>query len=359
VTYEVPDIDTIDTRVKADMEATIDAIAFVRDRTPGAGIARGLAGGVHEAHQHISYNFGQIFPDTADEANLERQASIRGLVRREATRATGHLVFTGNDGAVVPGGTRLATAGVEIETTEAGVIAGGTLTVAARAVLPGSGGGLAAGIAVAMLAPIVGVASSAIVAAPGLSGGADREDQDALLSRLLFEIRNPPHGGAQSDYVRWALEVPGISDAWLSPGEMGLGTVTLRVAVYDAPHGPIPTDAEVEAVRAHIDTRGAGSSLKEGRPVTAQMFVVPPIAAPDDMTVLIQPDTPAIRAAVLLELAALYRRTAVPGGSIELGRRTQAISIAPGLAGHAILAPTAPAVPATGRLPVLGEVTFA
>lgn len=358
MTYAAPGIETITTRVKADMEATIDAVAVVRNRTPEDGIARGLGGGVHEAHRHIGWTYDQIFPDTADAANLERQASFRGLVRRAATRATGEVVFTGEDGTVVPSGIRLATAGVEIETTEAGAIAGGTLTVAARAVLAGRDGTVAGGTAAAMLSPIVGVASSATVAAPGIVGGADRESDDALLDRLLFEIRNPPHGGASSDYARWALEVPGITHAWVSGGEMGLGTVTLRVAVHDAPHGPIPTTAEAEAVAVHIDTRGATSPLKEGRPVTAQLFVVPPIPAPVDLTLRVEPDTAAIRAAIAGELAALFRRTAVPGGVVPVATINQAVSLAPGLTGFTLVAPTADAVPSIGHLPILGEVTY-
>ena len=358
MTYSVPNIDTIDTRVKADMEATIDDVAIVRNRTPEAGIARAVAGASHENHQHISWTYGQIFPDTADEANLERQASFRGLTRRAASRATGALIFTGTDGMAVPASTRLGASGIEIETTEAGVIAGGTLTVAARAVLAGQDGTLASGTAASLLTPITGVSSSATVADPGFSGGADDEEKDALLDRLLFEMRNPPHGGAATDYVRWALEVPGITQAWTFGGEMGLGTVTLRVVVDDAPHGPIPTDAEVEAVQDYIDNRASTSSVFEGRPVTAQLFVVPPIAAPDKITLQIEPDTPAIRTAVQAELEALYRRTATPGGIVPITNIAQAVSLAPGLTGHALITPAVDAVPALGTLPTLGEVVY-
>ena len=358
MTYSAPTLDTIDTRVTADVEATIDEIDIVRKRTPMAGIIRGVVGASHENHQHISWTYDQIFPDTADEANLERKASFRGLTRRAAARATGQLVFTGTDGTAVPASTRLGASGIEIETTETGVIAGGTLTVAARAVLAGQDGSLASGAIASMLTPVTGVSSSAIVADPGFSGGANKENKDALLDRLLFEMRNPPHGGAATDYVRWAREVPGITQAWTFGGEMGLGTVTLRVVVDDAPHGPIPTDAEVEAVRDYIDNRASTSSVFEGRPVTAQLFVVPPIAAPVDITLQIEPDTTAIRTAVQAELDALFRRTAAPGGVVTRTTIAQAISLAPGLTGHALVAPAVDATPALGTLPTLGEVAY-
>ena len=222
----------------------------------------------------------------------------------------------------------------------------------------GQDGTLASGTAASLLVPITGVSSSATVADPGFSGGADDENKDALLDRLLFEMRNPPHGGAATDYVRWALEVPGITQAWTFGGEMGLGTVTLRVAVDDAPHGPIPTDAEVEAVRDYIDNRASTSSVFEGRPVTAQLFVVPPIPAPVDITLQIEPDTIAIRTAVQAELDALFRRTAAPGSIVTRTTIAQAISLAPGLTGHALIAPAVDAEPALGTLSTLGEVLY-
>ena len=59
-------------------------------------------------------------------------------------------------------------------------------------------------------------------------GGTDQETDDELRVRVLERIQKPPMGGDADDYVQWALSFPGVTRAWCSPKEMGLGTVTVR-----------------------------------------------------------------------------------------------------------------------------------
>lgn len=92
--------------------------------------------------------------------------------------------------------------------------------------------------------------------------------------------------------------------------------------------------------------------------MTAQLFVVPPIAAPVDVTLRIVPDTDTTRAAILAELRALFRATAAPGGIVPRDAISQAISLAPGLTERRLIAPEGDAIAALGHLPTLGEVTF-
>jgi uncharacterized phage protein gp47/JayE len=66
-----------------------------------------------------------------------------------------------------------------------------------------------------------------------LTGGTDQETDDELRLRVLTRIRQPPMGGDADDYVAWALAVPGVTRAWCSPLEMGIGTVTVRVMCDD------------------------------------------------------------------------------------------------------------------------------
>ena len=44
---------------------------------------------VHGLYAYIDWVVRQLFPDTAEKSFLERQASIQGIYRREATAATG------------------------------------------------------------------------------------------------------------------------------------------------------------------------------------------------------------------------------------------------------------------------------
>ena len=82
-----------------------------------------------------------------------------------------------------------------------------------------------------------------------LTGGTDTETDDQLRARILHRIQNPPMGGAQADYVTWALAVPGVTRAWAAP-EQGPGTITVRFLMDDlrADDDGWPTPADVQAV---------------------------------------------------------------------------------------------------------------
>lgn len=357
--FERPTLDELHTRTRGDMEANMDAVPIVRQRSTLDGIARGTAGASHELHGHAAYIHRQMFADTADTEALERESGFRGLSRRAAASAVGSVLLTGDAGTAIPADTRLGSAsGIEIATTEAAILGAEGATVAVRAVLAGSAGNLAAGAAVQFLSPVAGAADVGAIGAPGMGSGADAEDDAGLRARLLFLKRRPAHGGAVSDYVRWALEVPGVTRAWPASREMGLGTVTLRFAVDNALHGPIPNAIEVEAVRAHIEGRASADGLREGRPVTAELFVVAPVPLPVNVVLTSTPDDDATRAAIRAELVALLRAIGRPAGTVPEGEISQAISVVGTLTARTLIEPTDDIRASLGQLPVLGDVTW-
>lgn len=349
MSFARPDLNTIDRRVRADIEANMNAVPIVRRGSVLAGIARGLAGLSHAAHGHLDWIYKQVFADTADAAQLERQAGFYGITRAAPAPATGQVDLTGTDGTLIDAGTALGHEdGLEFVTTEAGIIAGGIVTVSVVARDNGSAGNLDAAAPLVLLSPPAGVDSAAAVAAPGLAGGADTETDDRLRQRLLERMRKPPQGGAAHDYVAWAKTVPGITRVWVT--SESLGAVTVRVVADDAAHGPAPNAGELAAVQAAIDAV---------RPVTAEVSVIAPALLDVDVTLSVTPDTPEIRAGVEAALAELIRREGAPGVVIPLTHIAEAISLAPGEHDHALTAPVADIAPAAGQMPVLGQVTFA
>ena len=81
-------------------------------------------------------------------------------------------------------------------------------------------------------------------------------------------------GGDANDYVQWALAVPGVTRAWASPQEMGIGTMTIRFMCDSlrAANNGFPTGVDLIAVSNYIDSV---------RPVTVKdFFVVPPVPTP-------------------------------------------------------------------------------
>lgn len=353
MSFERPTLTEIDARVRGDIVANMDAVPIVRKGTVLGAIARGVAGASHMAHGFIDWVFLQIFADTADSENLERQAGFRGITRSAAATSAGNVTLSGQDGAVLLRGSSLVSAeGIEVETSADATIVGGVASVAVAAVETGAASNLDAGTALTIVSPPPGLTGAA-VADGGLSGGTSAQTDQQLLAQYLLRLRRPPHGGNENDYRQWAVEAGVVSDVnrvFVSPGEMGLGTVTVRFTVDDAPHGPAPSAEELETVRAYIDTQ---------RPVTAgDFFVLAPVLLAVDHTLSVTPDTPEVRAAVTAKLADLYELKGEPGAGMPISHIRAAISGATGEEDHDLTAPAASIAAAPGIMLVLGEVTF-
>jgi len=214
-------------------------------------------------------------------------------------------------------------------------------------VVAASAGSRATGQSLSLVSPVIGVQT--IVTAGELSCGADVETDDALRSRLIARIQQPPHGGASYDYTTWALEVSGVTRAWVYPAELGLGTVTVRF-VRDLDATLIPDAGEIAAVQSYIDAR---------RPVTAQVTVLAPAAVPLNFQIQgLVPATATVQAAVQTELADLLLREAVPGGTMLLSHIRAAISAATGETDYVLVAPAANVANTTGNMSTMGTIAW-
>lgn len=336
-------------RAAADIEAGLPGTDARLRRSNLAVLARMHAGAVHGLYGYLDWLAQQLMVDTAETVFLDRYAGIWGVLRRPAAFAEGPVTVTGTSGVVVPAGTQLQRSdGAAYTSTADATLAGGTAAVPVAAADAGAAGNASAGTQMALVQPVAGVASTALVAAGGLVQGADRESDEALRLRVLARIQQPPMGGAAHDYVAWALEVPGVTRAWCYPLENGVGTVVVRF-VRDDDASMIPDGPEVAAVQAYISER---------RPVTAQATVLAPTAVPLDMTIALTPGTAAVKAAVAAELADVLRREAYPGGTILLSHLREAISVAAGETNNVLTTPTADVTHAAGEIATLGTITW-
>ncbi len=259
------------------------------NQIPGADVSAGsdiyvkacaLASALWGIYQQQKWVVRQIFPTSADSAELERHASLRGLSRNPASKASGTVTLTGTNGVVVNAGLSLKTAeGVYFTTTAGGTVANGILDVAASAKEGGISGNIAAASALTVQDPPAGVASGAS-AKTAFTGGEDKEPDAALLARLLDVLRQPPAGGNAGDYKAWALEVSGVAEAYVFPLRFGLGSVAVVPLVSGSGSGRIPSQAVVDAVKTHLDAV---------RPVTVKIFqVLAPTAHPQAVTATVK-----------------------------------------------------------------------
>lgn len=315
--------------------------------------AAGVAAAIEGLYMHQAWLARQILPDLADTDWLERHASLRGLTRKPAAYASGALDFGGTPGAAIPLGTQARTvAGVLYATTASGALDGaGAATVAAQAVEPGAGGNLAGGGSLTLVAAPSGVNATATGGA--MTGGADIETDAELRARLLALIRNPPHGGAAHDYVRWATEVAGVDAAWCFPLRRGIGTVDVVILPEG---GGLPSSGLLADVADYIDAL---------RPVTADVEVLGPTAVPVSVTAALTltgaVDLADIQAQAAVDLA-VYFATLAPGSTAV---RSQILAILATLSGVADVSMSAPAANVTTlvdathvQLATLGTLTL-
>jgi uncharacterized phage protein gp47/JayE len=341
-----PTLPALIEEVRADLLARLSQDEVLR-RSDLEVQARVQAAALHSVYGYISWLARQILPDTADSDWLDRHASWWGVSRKPAAKATGTVTVTTTAGATIPAGSVLQRAGIgDYVTTEEVTAVGTSTTLSVEAATAGAAGNLPAGARLTLISPIAGVQSTAVVVE--ISSGADVEGDDELRDRIRDRIRQPPHGGARHDYETWALEVAGVTRAWVYPSHLGLGTVGVTF-VLDGRDDIIPTAGEVAAVQAYIDER---------RPVTADVTVIAPVADPLNLSIRLNPDSTAIRAAVEAELRDFLGREAEPGGTIYLSRLREAISIATGEYRHDLVSPVADVVAATGHIAVLGTITW-
>lgn len=211
--------------------------------------ANASAAAVEGLYQHQAWIARQMFSDTADEDYLERHAAEYLITRKPANAATGTVTFVGTPGAAIGVGTEFKTLDESAgSTTAEGVIpAGGILTLAASASVPGIAGNQEAGSTVTLTSAPAGVLSSATIVT--MTSGTDQESNASLLTRLLARKKNPPGGGNKSDYEQWALEVPGVTQAFCYPLRRGVKTVDVAVLSNGEP----PSVELLAAVQSYID----------------------------------------------------------------------------------------------------------
>ncbi|NVJ90885.1 MAG: baseplate J/gp47 family protein [Methylocystaceae bacterium] len=319
-----------------------------------------IAGEVDDLHQHIDYARQQIHTKTCDEEHLKLKGARYSLPKLSATQAVGQVSFSGPDGKTISKDeVRLKhTSGVIITLDANATITDGTAVVNATAELAGNSGNLAEGELLSPISPIEGV-SSEVTVSTAFTEGREEETLDAYRSRIMFREAFPPMGGNDADYVVWAKMINGVSDVWVYPKEMGLSTVTVRIAAYDDPTGPIPTEALRQKVADHIDGHiNPVTGQWSGRNSGAEVFVVAPVPKVIDLDFsALVPDTEETRAAVKKAVALMLRKRSKPGVLINLDWIGEAISKAVGEDQHTLATPNAAVQCAVNELPVVGNVT--
>lgn len=333
-------------------EASYNARTSAEERMPVDKLhadARATAAVLQGVYQFGKWVLKQQTPQTADVEYLLRHASLKGIIRKDAAKAKGTAVVTGNVGASVLSGKKLTfTDGSEYVVTSGVTLTEDSGTITLEAINAGISGNRNENDVLTFIEAVSGINSTATVIS--VTGGTELETTESVLYRLLEKEQNSPQGGDADDWKQWALSVQGITQAWVYPHESGAGTVTVRVMSDNDTTDGIPTEAILERCRAYLETV---------RPVTVKrFFVLAPEFQELDLTIKVDPDTADVRAAVEEELRDFFIRKRQPGGKIFLSQINAAISSVTGEEDHKLLSPTEDVHAGVNKIITLGEIEW-
>ena len=195
------------------------------------------------------------FPEYSWGDWLDLHGEEANVTRKEAVSATGIVSVTAAYGTVLAAGTVFAVPAtdqmeaVEFQTLRTVTFAEtGTLDLPIEAVIPGTSGNVPANTITIMTSPINGVTE--IANREKTSGGAEEENDEDYYERIHAENQDAQfYVGNDSDYIKWAKEVPGIGDCIVEPVIEGPGTVGL--ILVDS-NGQPASSSLVTAVYNHI-----------------------------------------------------------------------------------------------------------
>lgn len=348
--FNRPGLKEIISRVADDVSSRTSDKVYPAAGSVADVFAHALGGASHLLHAHLDWSVKQMLPSTASGEQLEEHARIwLSKGRKPAAAATGAVVIRGSNGTALTQGLLLArNDGAQFALAADYRISGASVEAEVKAVVAGIDGNTEAGTVLTMVSPLVGVESQASVGSSGISGGSEIESDEDLRARLLKRIQGSAQGGADFDYEKWALEVPGVTRAWVLPLYNGLGTVAVAV-LRDNDENIIPNERELTRVKEYIDTV---------RPVTARVTVIAPTEKKVNYRVTVAPDTTVTREAVEAALEAYHRREATLGGTLYLSRLSEAISLAPGEFMHVLLEPQSDVVCGANEIATFGGVIW-
>lgn len=228
--------------LQPEADASVDSDYWIR--------ATSVASAIEGLYEYQAWQTRQIFPDTADSEYLRRHAALRRMYPKPAVPAQGTARLSGTPGTQAGAGLQIVTNGMRYITMTPAIIgASGIATVVVVAMANGATSNLADNTPAQLAAAPAGVSSQVTMLT--MLGGLEEETDAQLLARLLDRIRHPPAGGNAADYRSWALEVAGITDAYVFPHRSGVGSVDVAVISGNAP----ANDDEIQEAQLNIDVK--------------------------------------------------------------------------------------------------------
>lgn len=310
-----------------------------------------VAAQVYGLYLQADWTWKQCFPQTASGEYLDYHAALRGVERKAPAAAQGVVRFSVPEEAqaerIIPAGTVCMTAGlVRFETTQEVTLAVGELSVdaPAAAVECGAAGNVPAGTILNMAVAPAGIAACTNPAA--FTGGADREDDESLRTRILETYRRLANGANAAYYQQTAMSFDEVAAATVIPRARGIGTVDVVLTTL--------TGMPEEELLERVEER-----LQQAREIAVDVHVTGPTLKTVDVSLSVQTqegrDTNAVVQAVEQALRGWFdgRRLSGPILRAKLGSLIYGVE---GVENYTLTAPAADLPAERGVLPVLGTL---
>lgn len=353
--YQAPSADELSQSLRAAVRAELPASDPWLWPNNLYGVLKAIAQALRGLYLRLEWVLAQAFTLLAEAQFLDAHGAEVGLSRYAATFASGTATATTNINAVIVDGTLLTRSdGVQFKTIGDLIATAGSTTLTLRAVENGKAGNTESGAPLTLVTPNAGVGAIAVDAA-GLIGGGEQENDASFRARILDRKRNPPLGGTPAEYAQWARALPGLTRTFVQRATPSPGCVTIYFMMDEVYTDGVPQMADAAALQAILEAKA---------PADASVIVTPPTKTVVDITIDgLDPDSAAVRAAIVSELGAMFIRRAEPGTAaadfvFSLSWITEAISIAAGERRHQLTDPAADVSCGEGEIAVLGTVTF-
>lgn len=331
-------------------------------------LAWGMAGLAYSVYGYADWIARMGVPFTAEDEFLHAWAALIGIYPKEATGSAGYARFTGTPDRILPNATALRRQdGTTYTVTEQGTVdEAGVVVVPIRATVKGAFTNAADGALINITTQVLGVNAPGITVG-ALVGGADQETNPALRNRMLARYRAPAQGGAGTDYIGWALEVPGCTRAWVVGWGGGPGSVVVYPMFDDAEaeYGGFPQGDDGTATDEVRGTPATGDQLLVAdhiwplQPVTSIVYVVAALPFPVDVTlVALTPNTEDVRPEIIETLKDMFLAVGEIAGVIFPSQLYEAILATPGIGAFTMTEPKEAVQAPSGHLPILGELVL-
>lgn len=344
--YEDKTPETIKTEILASMGTALD----IREGSYTNDMVAAVALQIWKLYNSLNALIPMVYVDDTSGTYIDSKCANYGITRKNGTKATVTLSFTGTNGTeIAAGSTFLTINGLQFRTTAATMIANGIASVAAEAVTVGELYNVAAASITRQMVTKAGI--NTVTNAATTAGGTNAETDATLVTRLYAYLQKPATSGNVNHYEQWALAVNGVGAAKVTALENGAGSVGILIGGADK--GPVDSSV-VTACSAHIE---------DMRPIGAAVTVTSVSARTINVTATITIDASTtkavVQAAFTAQLTAYLAGLAMVKYTIVYNRVAFILMDLPGVENYSVLtinSVTTDIVIAENEIPLLGTV---